>query len=488
MIKYLAFLIVFSGVYSLPLKKDSIFTLQIPDNNNTVYKPIFVKEWFFNNTSWVIHQTWNYPFISETNKSACTILDIDGHGKIVSLYPANNEIWFLCKNASTNSTVNNNSSLIISRIQENGDWYYWNKINYFQNDTLDILPYIENNNINILYQFGKDILLQNLTNATNFSNFTLNMLNNTFFKFDKIDNEINQTLNISKNEYFNISKQDSFYKNTSFHETDNIIWCQLNNKLVRIILDNINNHILYEYHLIPDNWKLIDGRFENNVLYIYISNSTHIAKNSYDDIINNTPFKNIIQVEPGFKIKSIFIRDFVSINPTVIRNYPNFLNNNKTLNQTNKQSNNQTNNQSINQTNSQSNNQIINQTNNQTNNQSNNQTNNQTINQTINQSGDNLRKNTKKNISMTGYIFTIFKVFIAIIVIVIFFKFKSIKKLFFRKLYDLLKDDNKKTLVINTDIDKKEISQNFSSTLRRRNVEGVTYIRNFILEPPNSPV
>jgi hypothetical protein len=320
--------------------KNSIISLRTIQGSNYNYKPIIIDEYIIDSPEWRISQSWYIPSNYEpSGKIPCTILNSDGF--INTRYPYNDQIWFMCRQVVANNSASYNSSnTIINYIDENGNLNLLNKVPYFSNGTSlnTILPnydYINEiyniyligpNNAKILVYNNPDqapIINDNLVNGPNLQNYYI--LNNTLFALGNNRNnlyQIGQPNNLPRQSSSYSIFKSGYFGGNLFEEAYNVFWYQyFIGKVFKILRTNFttNSTDIFSFPITSSRsiggsqWSLMGGRYEMGEFVIYISNTTSILRNTYNNLIKSFPFIKVFNIPTGWISKSLIIRNINSI-------------------------------------------------------------------------------------------------------------------------------------------------------------------------------
>lgn len=352
----------FQIIFSIPLQLDSLITLRTvlapkAGGGNTAppppYGPLILEEW---NTSGLV-QSWT---------PSCTLPGLStetwAEGHLSPRYPWSDQVWFLCRNVPVNSSLSTNPAPVVySYLNEEGTLNTWVEEPLYPNGTnlINIIPYWdETQNLNVFYLLGggtqangptspakpaqarirvdsgpgqpPDAQGSLLLSSTGVTINQIRILNGTLYGTGLFGGSIG----IPNPMIFQIGSENNLptgTRNPSIQIpnfplvlsvwTDFIspIWWRTGlNRTAYIARHNNSDGSDLVFALPPSpsggtvggvSWSIATARQEGSDFAVYLTNSSHILKNTLNGLQNGIPYQPLLQAPPGWRYLSAHARN-----------------------------------------------------------------------------------------------------------------------------------------------------------------------------------
>ena len=365
--KYLVFVSLFHELLAAPLQLSSLITLRTPNapsagGGNTPppppYAPLILEEWNSN----TLVQEWTLP---------CTLPGLSTEtwteGRLSSRYPWGDQVWVLCRNVPANSSFNTNPAPVsLVYLDEQGNVGTWAEESFYLNGTnaVNIIPYWdETQSLNVFYMLGGGTLANGPTSPAkpaqarlrvdsgqgtppdvqggllaSVAGVTINqlrILNNTLFGMGTYGGSATNVPATFLIGSVGVLPEAARTSSTTIPITFPVfsIWTDpfQNNWWFTSLnrtgyLGHMQNGVLQEYPLPPSasagtlggvSWSIATARQESPDFALYMTNKSHIVKNTLSGLQNGLPYQTLLQAPPGWRYLSAYARSVVpSASPT----------------------------------------------------------------------------------------------------------------------------------------------------------------------------
>ena len=359
----LSFLLIalLSSVYAIPLQQNSLLTLRTPvaergSGNQPVspaYGPLILEEW----GSTGLVQSWS-PSCSLPGLTT----EVWTEGRLNPRYPWGDQVWFLCRNVPVNSSLSYNPAPVsYMYLNEEGilnkcveDFVYPNGTN-----VINILPYTDTiQGINVFYLLGGGTIANGPTNPArpaiprirvdsglcapadtegSLLGFPQGVVINQLRILDSTlygTGLFTSSSGVPQPTIFQIGAEGVLPTGTR-NPTANIagfplvlsvwtdplspIWWRTGiNRTSYVALYN-NSDATDKVFVQPpsspggtlggSSWSVVTARQELNDWTVYLTNTSHIVKNSLNGLTNGLPYETVIQAPPGWRYLSAHARN-----------------------------------------------------------------------------------------------------------------------------------------------------------------------------------
>lgn len=349
----LFFLLGLPFLWSTPLQQTSLLTLRtlLPPKAGggtapppLTYGPLILEEW---DTANNLQQTWTPP---------CSLPGLSTEswteGRITPRFPWGDQAWFLCRNVPVNSSLSYNpASVSLMYLDELGTLGSWAEEAFYPNGTnaLNILPYYdEQQSIHIFYMLGggatgkpaqarirvdtgqgtpPDVQGGLLSSTTGITINQLRILNKTLYGMGAYGSAAN-----SVPAAFQIGSQASLPTAgrspaitipiglqvlSSWTDPFGTSWWHTGLNRTGY-LGHTENGMLQLFPLPPSastgtlggaSWTVATARQESTEFVVYLTNTSHIVKNTLNGLQNGLPYQPVMQAPPGWRYLSAHARN-----------------------------------------------------------------------------------------------------------------------------------------------------------------------------------
>lgn len=362
--RFLQFLLFITSVLSAPLQQTSLLTLRItappPSAGGNVqpviYRELILEEW--NDSSSQPIQTWSLP-CSLPGLSTETWTE----GMLSPRYPWGDQVWFLCRNVPVNSSLNYNPAPVRYMVlNEDGflttcieDFVYPNGTNL-----LNILPYTDVvQGLNVFYLLGGGATGTGPSSPTRQSIPRIRVETSPCAPADTEGALLGFTQGVTINQLRILDRtlygtglfagasggipQPMIYQigaegvlpTGTRNPTANIpnfplvlsswtdplsgVWWRTGfNRTAYVALYN-NSQAKDNVFILPPSssggtlggtpWRVLTGRQESTEFAVYLTNSSHIVKNTLNGLTNGLPYQAVVQAPPGWRYLSAHARN-----------------------------------------------------------------------------------------------------------------------------------------------------------------------------------
>lgn len=367
----LSFLLLFTNLYALPLQPTSLITLRTtnppsPGGNQapTLYKELVLEEWS-SSTPPELLQSWS---------PSCTLPGLSSEvwteGRLSSRYPLGDQVWFLCRNVAVNSPLSTNPAPVrYMYLTEDGflntcieDFLYPNATNL-----LNIVPYTDTaQGINVFYLLGGGTSGSGPTNPARPAQPRIRVDSAQCAPADTEGSllgfpqgvTINQLRILDRTLYgtglftsssggapqptiFQIGAEGVLPTGTR-NPTANIpgfplvlsvwtdpfsgAWWRTGlNRTAYVALYNNTDSTDRVFAPPPSSsagtlggssWSVVTARYEESDFAVYVSNTSHIVKNTLKSLQNGQPYQPVVQAPQGWRFLSAHARNLQIPTPT----------------------------------------------------------------------------------------------------------------------------------------------------------------------------
>ena len=359
----LSFLFLITQTLALPLQQTSLLTLRtwLPPRGTgggnvappAPYGPLVLEEWNGN----TLLQQWNAP---------CALTGMSTEqwteGRLNPRYPWGDQAWFLCRNVPINSSLATNPAPVdYVYLSEDGSLNTWVEEPLYPNGTnlLNVIPYWdEAQSLNVFYLLGggasasgpisparpaqarirvdtgpgqpPDAQGALLANSIGITINQLRILNKTLYG----PGLFSGSTGIPGPTIFQIGAENSLPTGTRNPVTNipnfplvlsvwtdpfSTVWWRtgINRTAYLARYDNSDGSDLV-FALPPSasagtlggvSWSILSGRQEGTDFAVYLTNTSHIVKNTLNGLTNGVPYQSVVQAPSGWRYLSAHARN-----------------------------------------------------------------------------------------------------------------------------------------------------------------------------------
>lgn len=358
----LPFLITIASAIAVPLQLTSLITLRTVNlppggGGNTPppppYGPLILEEWDSMNT---LLQSWTLP---------CTLPGLSTEswteGYLSPRYPWEDQVWVLCRNVPVNSSLSTNPAPVsLVSLDEQGTVSTWAEETFYANGTnaVNLIPYWDEvQGLNVFYMLGggtppgngpssgptkpaqarirvdtgqgvpPDVQGGLLSSVTGVTINHLRILNHTLFGLGSYGTSTTSLPVAYRIGSLGILPEAARTPTTTMPLVSPVLsvwtdphgsswWHTALNRTG--YLGHTENGMLQEFLLPPSvssgtlggvSWSIATGRQEGTEFAVYLTNKSHIVKNTLNGLKSGLPYQPVLQTPPGWRYLSAHARN-----------------------------------------------------------------------------------------------------------------------------------------------------------------------------------